>query len=302
MNLIKLVVLFGILIFIYYKFKDHQIELADAAYHLQNKFSENPIILIFVVLLMPLNWSVEALKWKVLIGQLATFKQAFKGVLLGLSLSFITPHGLGDYFGRMFYLQNEERHHYIGNVLVGRICQMIPTLMFGMVGLQYVWFKEKSLFIIIVISCISVIVMLLFPLRKIVLRFLTKIKIVRQLFIGLADHSFQSILSVLTLSFVRYLIFTSQFLLLLTLFVPELDLYTLFAGVSWIFLAKSIIPTFNFLSDLGVREVSALYFFENYNVDLSLIFSASIALWLINILVPTVISTPLIFKTRGGRS
>lgn len=54
----------------------------------------------------------------------------------------------------------------------------------------------------------------------------------------------------------------------------------------------------NFLSDLGIREFSAIYFFDHFGVDLVAVINASLTLWIINILLPTIIGAPLTLKMK----
>ncbi|UII24567.1 hypothetical protein LVD15_14670 [Fulvivirga maritima] len=292
----KLVVIIGIVTFIFFKLKDNQLELKQALNYLALSFKNAPFTMILLILLMPLNWALEAVKWKLLVGahQNVKFVNAFKGVLLGLSLSFITPHGIGDYFGRILTLNTKNRMQYVGSILIGRVCQMVPTLLFGIIGIHYVWF-EGQFFLIIFLTLIIGFVLLF---RSHVFKYATRYSVFNQFFVAIKYYSKRLLLLVMGVSILRYIVFCSQFLILLNLFLPQLSTKIQFAGVTWIFLAKSVIPTFNFLSDLGVREFSAMYFFEKYQVDLSMVFSASMGIWLLNILLPTLLAAPLVFKAK----
>ena len=57
-------------------------------------------------------------------------------------------------------------------------------------------------------------------------------------------------------------------------------------------------PTFNFLSDLGVREASALLFFERFAVAIEPVILASLLVWIINLLIPTLLSLVFVSKLR----
>ncbi|MBL3655636.1 hypothetical protein [Fulvivirga sediminis] len=292
----KLVVIIGIVTFIFFKLKDNQLELKRALSYLALSFKNAPFTMILLILLMPLNWALEAVKWKLLVGayQNVKFVNAFKGVLLGLSLSFITPHGIGDYFGRIITLNTENRMQYIGSILIGRVCQMVPTLLFGIIGVHYIWFQGQLYLAVLLVIIIGFI--LLF--RTHIFKYVSKYSLFNQFFGAIKYYSRGLLLLVMGVSILRYAVFCSQFLILINLFIPQLSTKIQFAGVTWIFLAKSVIPTFNFLSDLGVREFSAMYFFEKYQVDLTMVFSASIGIWMLNILLPTLLATPLIFKAK----
>jgi hypothetical protein len=92
--------------------------------------------------------------------------------------------------------------------------------------------------------------------------------------------------TILFLSFLRYAVFAIQLALAIHVIalVPWSDA---FPGTTWILLIKSIAPAFNFLSDLGVREVSAIIYFEKFGYAVIPVIAASLLIWLINILIPT---------------
>lgn len=66
-------------------------------------------LLVVVILLVPANWSLEALKWKYAISKLEniSFWKAIKGVLTGLTVSTVSPNRVGEFFGRLFYLEKK---------------------------------------------------------------------------------------------------------------------------------------------------------------------------------------------------
>ena len=55
------------------------------------------------------------------------------------------------------------------------------------------------------------------------------------------------------------------------------------------FLAKSVLPTFNFFNDLGVREFSAAIYFDALNIASGPVIMAGLILWLINIALPALV-------------
>ena len=70
----------------------------------------------------------------------------------------------------------------------------------------------------------------------------------------------------------------------------------LFSGATWIFLIKSIVPSFNFLADLGIRELSALQFFESYGAIELNILTATLSIWILNLLIPSILGTVLLWR------
>src|SRR3954463_14477474 len=57
--------------------------------------------------LMPGNWGLEARKWQVLLKPLErlTFFTSFKAILSGVAFSINTPNRIGEYGGRIVYVQ-----------------------------------------------------------------------------------------------------------------------------------------------------------------------------------------------------
>ncbi|HET9430922.1 MAG TPA: hypothetical protein VFO70_07085, partial [Chitinophagaceae bacterium] len=64
-----------------------------------------------VVLLMLANWSLEAIKWKISVRpiQEISFFRSFKAVLSGISFSVSTPNRVGEYLGRVLYMDEGNR-------------------------------------------------------------------------------------------------------------------------------------------------------------------------------------------------
>ena len=56
---------------------------------------------------MCLNWSIEAIKWRLLIKKMQpiTFIEALKGVLSGVAVGTFTPNRIGEFGGRILYLK-----------------------------------------------------------------------------------------------------------------------------------------------------------------------------------------------------
>jgi uncharacterized membrane protein YbhN (UPF0104 family) len=99
-------------------------------------------------------------------------------------------------------------------------------------------------------------------------------------------------------SILRFSIIVLQFILVLQIFEINIKFIDLWAIACLVFLFKTIIPQVNFLSDLGVRELSALHFFSLFSVNLSSVISATFFLWLINILLPVLVGGILFLKLK----
>jgi hypothetical protein len=289
----KLIVIIMVFMLLYFKLKDQKDMIGRIRLVGASTLNNSWYLFVIVLLLMPVNWLLEAYKWKLLSAKLQsiTLIQAIKGVLTGVTLGFVTPHAVGDYFGRILTTQHKERLRLIGAIFLGRISQMLTTGIFGMVGVFYL-FGFKLTLLLIFVGLVAMAFLFMLTKNK-------RLKKVVGLYIGIiTEYANKQLILLQALSVTRYVVFSLQFCLLLYIVQPQLETQLIFAGVTWIFLAKSVLPSFNFLSDLGIREYSAVYFFEQYNVDVIPVIGASLLIWMINILLPTIAGLPFVMRLK----
>lgn len=306
---LKLLIFIFALGYIIFVFWQKQFSISEAFALYGDKItSYYTLPLIMMLLFMWFNWSIEAVKWQLLAAPIEkiTYKHALKAILAGLSLGFVSPHAVGDYAARILMLKDQRRYRTIGAVFLGRLAQFLPTLLLGLFALYE--FKKHYIFVIRLNWVLMVVVLVLFPLVYLVYyqykHYFERLRRYISFYFGLITHYSSGVFfGLIILSFLRYIVFTTQFIFLLSLLSVDLSVYEMIAGVGWIFFAKSVLPSFNFLSDLGIREFSALVFFQYYNVDLAIIVAASLFLWLINIFLPAMVGLVFIkdFKFRVNR-
>ena len=96
--------------------------------------------LLAVIILMIINWSIEAWKWKISIEKVqpVSFSRSFRAVLSGVSFSVSTPNRIGEYLGRILYMEEGNRLRVISLTIVSSISQLIITLVAGSVGLYFI--------------------------------------------------------------------------------------------------------------------------------------------------------------------
>ena len=104
----------------------------------------------------------------------------------------------------------------------------------------------------------------------------------------------------LILSALRYLLFSTQFVLLVRAFAPGADLFVAYAGVALVFFAKSAIPAIT-LGDLGIRESAAVFFLGAFGIAEAAAFNASLGLFAVNLLLPALVGLPLLPRLRLQR-
>ena len=268
------------------------------------------------VLLMLVNWSLEARKWQLVNRSLqhVPFLQACKAVFAGLAIASFTPNRMGEYLGRILYIEEGKRVRSILLTIVGSIAQLTVTLVCGVVGIFYLQdflhqhgssdhvFLQTSLHLLLWGILLGVVLLLIFYFRLHWLvsltqkidpsgKYMTFVKVLK-------DIPAPILLQILFLSFGRYLVFILQYYLLFSVFAVHLNWMQLFAGISVMFLVMAVLPTFTFLTDLGLRWESSIQIMQLFSNNLIGIFAASLGIWLINLIIPALIGSLLILSIK----
>ncbi|PWK26611.1 lysylphosphatidylglycerol synthase-like protein [Arcicella aurantiaca] len=262
--------------------------------------------LITVVLLIFFNWGFEAKKWQILVRKIEniSFIDAYQSVLVGLSLGFISPANLGDFAGRLMKLKSKNRSEGIGLVLLGNGIQFYVSILFGAIAYVVVLStKDSKIDQIIFIGVILTLILgvMVFTFRGKITAFFTNFQMVKKYenhLKALSEFDLADFKDIFLWAVLRYLTFSLQFVLVLIVFQVPLPFLQLWAISCLVLLFKTIIPPINFVTDLGVREFSALHFFNLYSVNNTSVFTATFFLWLLNILFPVIIGGFLFLKSK----
>lgn len=305
--IIKVAVFIASVLIICWTFFYQKIDSVNLLLSYQYIEETNLFLLLPVLILLPLNWFLEVNKWRFLISPIERldYQKASEGVLTGITLGFITPNGIGDIAGRILQLSGKERVRGIGAIFMNKISQFYITLFFGSVSFLFFvsnWFSFQYQIIpfILIFFILITNLLFIFPLYNVKafyywIKNTSYLKKFSKYFAILKQYEKQDISYVLLLSLVRYLVFTAQYILMLYFFKVELPLFILLIGVFFIFLAKSVIPT---LFELGVRETAAVIFFGYFGVSAQNVLLASISIWIINLLIPSLTGLLFIFRIK----
>ncbi len=264
---------------------------------------------------MLLNYGLEARKWQLLIKPLenCSFITAFKAVLAGCSITMLTPNRIGEYGGRILYVQEQNRLRAISLNILGSISQLVITIVMGTAGLFFMKYFSGSDALafasipallsnsLLTTSVLISVLLILFYLRigwlihlmeKV--RFLSKpLKYVRLL------HQFsgKQLLRILFLSFLRYLVFILQYLLLLKVMDVGITITLGFWLLTIFYLVMAIAPTIGF-TELPVRATASVELFKLYSINILGIQAAALGIWLINLVLPAIIGSILILGIK----
>lgn len=275
------------------------------------------LLLLSVTVLTFLNWLLEALKWRKLAQRFeeVSLRRAYAGVLFGISLGMVTPRRAGEFAGRVLVLKPENQLRGMVINTAGSFSQFLVTLLLGHVGValailgkasNFEASREGQLLLFSGIALLLSVLLVLFAKRILAwLRqkpwFPQRLKIV-EVVMTLTRKEMAVLFS---LSLLRYVIFITQFHLLLDLLGLQLMFHETFMALSIIYLIMAGIPASG-LAEAGIRGSVALLVFTLYlghklaglpAVDLTII-SATLMLWLVNLALPGLLGAGL---SLGGK-
>src|SRR4030095_12529578 len=125
-----------------------QPHLEESWVSIKASFSDARVLnFILVFVLMFVNWSLEALKWKISVQnvQPISFFRSLKAIFSGVSFSVTTPNRTGEDLGRVLYMDDGNRLRVISLTILGSISQLIVTILFGFLGLLILQFDIDKL-------------------------------------------------------------------------------------------------------------------------------------------------------------
>ncbi|HET7001000.1 MAG TPA: hypothetical protein VFI33_06815, partial [Puia sp.] len=90
-----------------------------------------------MILLMVVNWTLEATKWRIALQPIQSipFGRAFKAILAGTCIASFTPNRVGEYLGRMLFVDPGNKVVSVAPTILCSMSQMLVTLTAGSVGL-----------------------------------------------------------------------------------------------------------------------------------------------------------------------
>lgn len=272
-----------------------------------------------LVALMMLNWTIEAAKWRILVSkvQKVSLFTAVKAVLSGLSFSMFVPNGIGEYVGRIFYMQEGNRLRSISVTIVGSISQILVTIVMGFAGLLYLknhawkaviqqqgftgfWLSGVLYMIAMTIVVVAFIYYRLSWLTALVekIPFVHKYRYFIQ---SLELFHWKELTKILAFSVMRYTVFIVQYILMLHIFNVDVNWFDAACTTSVLFLVLVILPTIP-VADLGIRGETGMQLFGILTKNATGIFFTAAGIWLLNIIIPAMIGTLCVLSIKFFRN
>jgi len=268
-------------------------------------------ILVFV--LMFVNWSLEALKWKISVQgvQPVSFFRSLKAIFSGVSFSVTTPNRTGEYLGRVLYMDDGNRLRVISLTILGSISQLLVTIFFGMLGLLILrhdidkmslsgwmeWLKDLG----IIGAFLAFIVLTVFYFRiGWLVKWIDKIPAIKK-YIWLINELEKTdttlLMRLLSISLLRYLVFATQYFLLFRFFGVEVNWWQGFWATAIVFFVMAITPTIE-LFEVVKKMYVTKEIFAIFTVNTLAIGFVTTTIWCINLVIPAAIGSLLILGIK----
>ena len=263
---------------------------------------ENAIWLVACCILMPLNWAAETIKWGFLVRRVQhiSFWQAYRAVFAGVTSSLFLPNRIGDFGGRILFLKSKNAVKVVLSTFVGSWAQQLILIAFGFLGFAYflitLWQVDRFILDGIIGLGVVFVILLLFmflslemvvPIFKkirLLYRFPRLIKSVNVL----RQYSQYELLRTLFWAFIRYVIYTIQYFLILRFFGIDVEILRGVSCIATIYLLQTSIPLPPIVGLLARGEI-ALKIWGIFSANELSILAATFTLWVINLIIPALI-------------
>jgi len=306
--------LFAWLSYSVFKQIKNQPNLEESWVNIKASFTDTRVLnFILVFVLMFVNWSLEALKWKISVQgvQPVSFFKSLKAIFSGVSFSVTTPNRTGEYLGRVLYMDDGNRLRVISLTILGSISQLLVTILFGLVGLLILrpdidnvslsgwmdWVKDLG----IIGASIAFIVLTVFYFRiGWLVKWIDKIPAIKK-YIWLINELEKTdttlLLRLLSISLLRYLVFATQYFLLFRFFGVEVNWWQGVWGIAIVFFIMAIIPSIELFEVVG-KVIVTQEIFAIFTANTLAIGFVPTTIWFINLVVPAAIGSLLILGIK----
>lgn len=275
--------------------------------------TNNIILTLLALLLVPVNIYLEGIKWKFQLKPIENISnwKSFLSIFTGITAGMFFPNRMGNFLGRIFMLEKGDRIKAAMVTIVGGMGQMIATVSIGLIA--SIFFVKKHL-VLLTIAVILIIVTLLIMYFNIqflkFFQFLIPKKYkekTKEYFEIFSLYNKDELFKILAISFLRYFLYTFQFVLLIWAFNVPLTYFKAMIPISLTYILMMVIP-FITITEIAVRGSVSIFVFEKWfiinNISdsyLIMVFSASSLLWIFNIAIPSIIGLFLTYRLKFFR-
>lgn len=299
----------GIVFFIWlaYRLTDEQEGAIKLQYFLTRFSSDYVFWLISALLLVPINISIDAYKWRLALQSRYSLGQslAFRAILVGLSVGILTPNRIGEFAGRLLFVPPRYRIAATTATLISSLSAMVVVYFLG--GIALFWYEWPTSLpewlrhagVLIVLMSFGTLLSIYLGSNKLLtlIRKISRGKKFTKYLRFSAHFSRLTLVRLLALSLIRVLLVYFQlfcFARFIGLFISFNEVVFLFP---LLFLFQAIIPS-SVYTDLGVQGSIAYLLFFSINDSVLLSIMPSYLLWLANVIIPASAGGLLLINSR----
>jgi len=262
-----------------------------------------------------LNIYLQYYKWRITCNTILGESKKSKiltSLFYGLSAGIITPLRVGEYFGRAIVFKDKSLLQVTGATLVDKFFPLMIVAFLGSCAsiLFTHFYFDTSVYITVSLFLVVFFLFYFFTLLMMnekfwdsiifsCLRtsgrfktFLEKLKVFKRL-----DRKYLT--KMMLISFLFYCCFIFQYAILVMAFSHHNNFFNYLWAGNLIIFVKTIIPSISF-GELGIREGASVYFLSYMNETASVAFNASIFLFVINLLIPSLVGLVLLLKRNDA--
>ncbi len=270
-------------------------------------------LLSLVLLLGILNIYLQFYKWELTtktVLQEGKSKKIFYSLLYGFSAGLFTPARIGEYFGRAIVFKDKSLLQVTLATLLDKLFPFFIVTFIGSISSLLFIHEYYKISVYITLSLFILLFALFYFIFWLIFndsfwntflfgklqssqkmqRIYEKIKILRNL-----DKKYST--TMLFVSLLFYLCFLAQYALLVMAFSHHNNFQNYLIAGNLVMFSKTIIPPISF-GELGIREGASVFFITMVGESATTGFNASIFLFLINILIPSLVGLILLMRNN----
>jgi hypothetical protein len=254
---------------------------------------------------MPVNWGIESYKWMSITRNVeaVSYATALKSVFSGVCVGNIAPGRAMEFLAKIVFFRPENRPTITVLHFINGMFQMLITCIVGIISIAYKLnqvSRSSTIVYLVIAGGVAMIVFFCWAILNVafIQRKLTFIKWFRK--VGDAQQvqfSKALIVRLISLSIIRYVVFTSQFYLIYSVLSPGSPAIHIFASVAGYFMFTSLIPMISFIEP-AIRAAIAIFVFNGAGDNPMNVVLASTFVWIINVVVPSIIGYIIIFREK----
>jgi len=263
------------------------------------------------LILMPINWALEAIKWRLLMmsSTQISWTRTFQSIMSGIAMASVTPARIGEYAGKVLFVESKDRWLSVSASFVSSLAQLYCIWILGWVGTLYLinvkgnlptWFSWT--FVGLGLMVLFLIGFLFFNAniigdyaRRIIQH--SKLREILGRFRPVLNFENGLLLRLVAWAMLRVLVYSLQFAMLLKFFGVDLSWISMFSVIWAVYLFQSGLPLPPIMGLVARGEI-AIFLFNLFGANALSVAAATFGIWMINLILPALIGLIIILANR----